>query len=60
MRHCASIGETKKKKIGKFIHVLVVEVAVVSLQFLLTAVILTKFYHTLILPAVSVLNFVVT
>jgi hypothetical protein len=41
------VGEPNKKKIGKFIHILVAEVAVVSLQLLLTAVTFTKCYHTL-------------
>jgi hypothetical protein len=52
------VGEPNKKKIGKLIHILVAEVAVVSLQLLLTAVTFTKCYHTF--PAVNVLNSGVT
>jgi hypothetical protein len=48
------VGEPNKKKIGKFVRILVVEVAVVSLQLLLRAVTFRKCYHTF--PAVSVLN----
>jgi hypothetical protein len=47
MRHCASRGsQIKRKYIGKFIHILVAEVVVVSLQLLFTAVTFTKCYHT--------------